>query len=265
MRKLLLVFVLAPCFALAQNGAENQNPFHWTGTLAAGKTLAIKNVSGDITAEAGAGDRVEVTATKHGAGSDEIRIQVVPSSDGVAICAIFPDVEGDASNCDPGSQWSVNRHGGGHDQATVDFTVHLPRDARLVLRDVNGSVKASGLGELADATTVNGSVDVSTEQWARLSTVNGTVTGHFGRANWTEPLSITTVNGDINLDVPADLSTDFEFNAVNGSFHTDLPATIQESSHSFGPKHVRGTIGGGGRQLKLHTVNGSVHLQKATM
>ena len=132
---------------------------------------------------------------------------------------------------------------------------------------MNGSVKATHLGEVADATTVNGSVSVDTAQWAHLSTVNGEITGHFGRADWSDQLSINTVNGDINLDVPSDFSADFEFNAVNGSFHTDLPANIEDSGekHAWGPKHVRGTIGNGGRQLKLHTVNGSARVSRGTV
>jgi Putative adhesin len=262
MRKLLLAVLLLPCLAAAQS--SNQHPFHWTGTLDPGKTLAIKNVSGNVTVDAASGNRLEVTATKRGYGADRVRIDVIPSSEGIAVCAVYPNSD---SSCDASPEWNVQHESHGHDEASVDFVVHMPRDAKLILRDVNGTAKATGLGQVADVTTVNGSVEVSTEQWAHLASVNGSVNGHFGRADWSEPLSIATVNGDITLDVPADLSTDFEFNAVNGSFNTDLPATVQQSStdHSWGPKHVKGTIGSGGRELKLHTVNGSVSIHKSTM
>jgi DUF4097 and DUF4098 domain-containing protein YvlB len=257
--------LLLACTAIAQNSAETANPFHWSGTVAAGKTLAIKNVSGDVTVDAASGSQVEVTASKHGNEANRVRIQVVPSSEGVAICAIFPSGDGGAaSTCEPGTQWNVHRNGGG-DHTRVDFTVHIPRDVRLLVRDVNGGVKATGLGEVADLTTVNGSVDVSTEQWAHLSTVNGSVNGRFGRADWSEPLNISTVNGDITLDVPAGFTADVDFHTVNGSLETDLPLTIQSSSGHYGPKHITGTIGGGGRELRLHTVNGSVNLHKNTM
>src|ERR1700744_3991783 len=109
--KTLLIAVLAvpllPCVVLAQNNAGNQNPFHWTGTLTAGQTLGLKNVNGDIKVEATAGNQVEVTATKRGSHADAIRMQVVPSSDGVTICAIFPNgKDGDASSCEAGTQWN---------------------------------------------------------------------------------------------------------------------------------------------------------------
>jgi Putative adhesin len=260
-----ILVMLLPCVVSAQNSSGTENPFHWKGKLAAGKSLSIKDVSGDITAETASGDEVEVTATKHGRGADAVHIDVAESGDGIAICAIFPSGDGgSASNCTPDSEWHVSTHGN-NNNARVDFTVRLPRNVRFVGRDVNGSVKAKNLGEIADVTTVNGSVDVDTDQWARLSTVNGSVSGHFGKADWSNELNISTVNGDITLEVPADLSTDVEFSAVNGSLNSDLALTVQSQSGRYGPKHVSGTIGSGGRELKLHTVNGSVNLHKNTL
>jgi hypothetical protein len=259
---LAIVVALAIPLAVAQNNRGTQNPFHWTGSLAAGKTLAIKNVSGEITVDAAPGTQVEVTATKHGDGANRIRIVTAPSSEGIAICAIFPSGDGgDASSCDASSNWSVHSHGEG-DNARVDFVVHMPRDVRLTVRDVNGSVKATGLGEFAEASTVNGSVEVETAQWARLSTVNGSIDGRFGRGDWSEPLSIHTVNGDVNLTLPADFGADVEFNAVNGDFESDLPVEIKSRDAAHGPKHIRATVGGGGRELSIHTVNGSAHLRR---
>jgi hypothetical protein len=47
---------------------------------------------------------------------------------------------------------------------------------------------------------------------------------------------------------------------VNGSITTDFPLTVQGK---WGPRKAHGTIGGGGRELSLETVNGSVELRKA--
>jgi hypothetical protein len=46
---------------------------------------------------------------------------------------------------------------------------------------------------------------------------------------------------------------------MNGGFQSDFPLMVQ----SFGGRnrHVDGTIGQGGRDLDLHTVNGRIHLQ----
>ena len=49
---------------------------------------------------------------------------------------------------------------------------------------------------------------------------------------------------------------------VNGRFDSNVPLLVQ--SFRSRPRAVDGTIGKGGRQLDLHTVNGSIHLQFAT-
>src|SRR5207237_8126860 len=78
--------------------AAAQGEFHWKGQVAAGKTIEIKGVDGDIDAVAGSGE-VEVTAVKHAHRSDpdEVRIQVVQHEDGVRICAVYRS-DGDREN-----------------------------------------------------------------------------------------------------------------------------------------------------------------------
>ncbi len=260
----LVLFLAAATLGWAASADESgsiENPFHWTGKLTAGQTLGIKDVSGTIDVQGAPGDQVEVTAEKHGSGADDVRIQVVQDSQGVTICAIFPNGRGgEASSCEPGSEWHVHSEGNNH--ARVDFTVRLPRDVRLLARNVNGAVNATGLGAVADATSVNGSLKVDTAEWAKLTTVNGSVTASFGKADWPDQLRIASVNGSIDLTLPADLNTSFEYQSVNGHFDSDFPLNVQ--GH-ISPRHMSGTIGRGGRDLKLDTVNGNVALHKGTM
>jgi hypothetical protein len=75
---------------------------------------------------------------------------------------------------------------------------------------------------------------------------------------WTELLELKTINGGIDLDLPAVLNTQIEAETFNGSIDSEFPPAITERS---GRKHVMGTIGGGGRGLQLKTLNGSIHLK----
>lgn len=263
---LVLVLFLAAATvgwaAPADESGSTANPFHWTGKLTTGQTLAIKDVSGNINVQGSPGDQVEVTADKRGSGADNVRIQVLQDSQGVTICAIFPNGRGgDASSCEPGPSWHEHlRRGVNH--ARVDFTVRMPRDVRLLARNINGGVNATGLGAVADATTVNGSLKVDTAEWAKLTTVNGSVIASFGKADWPDQLRVASVNGGIDLTLPADLNTSFEYQSANGRFNTDFPLRVQ--GH-ISPQNISGTIGHGGRDLKLETVNGNVALHKGTM
>ena len=256
---LIAAIVLAVTgYAAAQD--SGQNPFHWTGKLAAGKVLMVKGIAGDIGARAGDGDTVEVTADKSGPGADAVRIQVVQNDSGIVVCAIYPrDLVGGSNTCDFDSGMHVNSHG---TLPRVEFTVRLPRNVRFDARDVNGSVSAEGLGDVADLRTVNGSLRVETAKWAQLTTVNGNITGRFGTSDWNDELKIATVNGNVDLEIPGALNADVDFRSVNGHFDTDFPLTV---SGRLGPRHVTGKIGSGGRDLRIETVNGNVSVHKASM
>src|SRR2546421_1833716 len=78
----LAPLVVAAALPFASPAAA-QGEFHWKGQLAAGKTIEIKGVNGDVSAVAGSGE-VEVTAVKHPHNSDPDRgkIEVVPHQGG---------------------------------------------------------------------------------------------------------------------------------------------------------------------------------------
>src|SRR5262249_11209559 len=153
----------------------------------------IKNVNGCIEADSTGGDQVEVSADKSGPDADQVKIQVVPHSEGVTICAIYPH---SSSSCEPGERWKGGNNVQG-DRAKVNFTVHMPKTVRFAGQAVNGDVKALDMGRFVRATSVNGSVRVSTTSWAEAQSVNGSIDVAMGSADWKDRLKIQTVNGSI--------------------------------------------------------------------
>jgi Putative adhesin len=248
----LLVLATGPALAAAQG------EFHWKGNIAAGKAIEIKGVNGDVSAVAGSGD-VEVTAVKHAHRSDpdEVKIEVVPSEDGVTICAVYPSDGRRENSCEPGEHNHTNTH---DNDVRVDFTVHVPAGVRFVGKTVNGGVDATDLRSDVDANTVNGSIRISTSGSAEAQTVNGSIVASLGRGTWSDGLDFRTVNGGITLDLPANLSAEVRAQTVNGDIVTDFPLTV---TGRLGPRKLNGTIGNGGRRLELATVNGTIRLRKA--
>ena len=60
-------------------------------------------------------------------------------------------------------------------------------------------------------------------------------------------------------DGPPKIDADIELSTVNGRFQTDWPVTI---TGRIDPRHLRATLGKGGRRIRLSTVNGNVELRK---
>jgi len=249
-----LVLTLAASAALAQD-ADQDKDFHWKGKLSAENVVFIKNVSGAIDAEASSGDEVEVTAEKSGSHADEVSIKMVHLSDGVMFCAVYQGWYDD--HCDG------SHHNLGHsDNLKVHFTIKLPENLRFIAENVNGEVVAENLGRFVKATSVNGKVRVSTKAWAELTSVNGSLEARMGRSDWPGTLKLETVNGSISVELPNETNADVEFDSVNGHLRTEFPLTTQGSidRHS-----IKGTIGAGGRELRVETVNGSVEIKRASL
>ena len=253
--------VLLAAAILSATPAAAQD-FHWTGTLAPGKRLEIKGVSGDIRATLASGTQIEVTARKTGRRSDpdEVRIEVVPFEDGVTICAVYPTGRNARreNSCESGHHWSSSTE---DNDVQVNFTVSVPAGVIFAGQTVNGDMEAEGLRGDVEASSVNGSVRVSTTGLAEASTVNGSVSATLGRADWVGEAQFTTVNGGITLTLPAGVNTEVRAETVNGDLDTDFPLTV---TGRFGPRRFRGTIGNGGRTLHLTTVNGSIRIRKAS-
>jgi hypothetical protein len=257
-RTTMAAAVLAAAIAAPAFPAQAQEDFHWQGTVAAGGTLEVKGVNGGITATGAPGGAVEVSAVKKGRRSDPalVKVQVVEHAGGVTICAVYPSAEG-TNTCAPGKGGRMNVR---DNDVQVEFRVKVPAGVRFAGRTVNGSVSASGLSADAEAETVNGGIDLDSTGAARATTVNGGITARLGRTDWDGALKLSTVNGGIELTLPDGLNAEVRATTVNGGIETDFPISV---TGRISRRSLSGTIGAGGRQLELSTVNGGITLHKA--
>jgi hypothetical protein len=259
MRTFLQGFFFAAAFATSAF-ATDATPFNWQGSVGGGKTVEIKGINGWIHAETALGGSIEVSARRHGRKQDPngVRIDVVQSPDGVTICAVYPDAKaGEPNECKPGRGGRMNSK---DNDVQVEFTVKVPAGVNLVARNVNGEVKAEGLRSDVRASTVNGDVHVSTSGMAVADTVNGSIHASMGAYSWNDNLEFKTVNGSIDVTMPAGVSAEFEASSVNGGVYSDFQMTVRGDLKQ---NHVNATIGGGGRHLKMTTVNGAIRLRQA--
>jgi Putative adhesin len=236
-----------------------QEPFKWQGKLAAGKTIEIKNINGEVHATGGSGSEVTVTARKsaHKSDPDEVEIRVVQHEEGVTICAVYPSRKNrPANDCRPGSH---GHNDSDNNDVEVEFDVSVPKGVRFVGRSVNGEVTAESIAADAAGYTVNGDVRVTASGVVEATTVNGSIVASMGRSDWANALEFNTVNGSVTLTFPGDLNTELDVRTVNGSIDSDFPITI---SGKVTPQSLRGRVGQGGRDLSIETVNGSIRLRK---
>lgn len=245
---------------------SEQEEFRWQGRVNAGQAVEIKGVNGNVRAEGYNGSQVEVVAAKKGERSDPkgVEIRVVEHAGGVTICAVYPSDDPSRPNdCQPGRAGRMNVR---DNDVEVNFTVRVPSGVRFVGRTVNGEVEANRIGSDVEASTVNGGINISASGIAQAATVNGSIKAAMGSADWPSELKFNTVNGSITLDFPAGLSADVRAETLNGDVNSDFPMNVQsaQAERRGQPRRVSGTIGGGGHQLVLKTINGDINLRRAS-
>jgi hypothetical protein len=239
--------------------AAAQSDFQWRGTVAEGHTIEIRGVNGAVRAMPSADRAVHVEATRQARRSDpeSVRIEVVQHGGGVTICAVYPTPAGARreNECRPGGGQNSVRD----NDVRVDFVVRVPAGVRFEGHTVNGGIEAAGLQSDVKVATVNGSVNIETSGFAQANTVNGNITCKLGSGPLTGDLAFETVNGSVTLEMPAGLHADFRGSTVNGRIDSDFAILV---TGQVSRRSLRGTIGDGGPELRVSTVNGSIRLRE---
>lgn len=234
--------------------------FHWQGSLKAGQTLEVFNTNGEIAANRASGEAASVAGIRGGNDDDhELFIEVVEYADGVTVCAVYAK-EKAPGRCHRGGVSSESGNWSHGHRAKINFAVQVPHGVLFHALTTNGAVHCVNLESVVEADTTNGNVEVSTSEWASAKTTNGSVRVAMGNAQWSGKLQLMTTNGSVDVTLPASAEFKVDAATTNGGIRSDFPITVQGT---FGPKSLSGTVGGGGRELKLETTNGGIELKKS--
>ena len=234
--------------------------FRWQGNLKAGQTMEVINTNGQIDASGANGSEARAESVRRGGDDDrELFVEVVEYSDGLTICAVYAKDKA-PGRCHRGGVSSESFGGWWGHHARVNFEVQVPRGVRFHAMTTNGNIVGRNLNSVVEAATTNGNVEVSTSEWTSARTTNGGVRVSMGNAKWDGELEVKTTNGSVDVTLPASAEFKVKAGTTNGKIQTDFPVTVQGSLSS---KSLSGTIGGGGRELRVVTTNGTIKLVKS--
>ena len=223
--------------------AEVTQEFHRTVPLAANGRVSLDSINGDVEITGWDRNEVQIDAVKTARDQqrlDETTIEVESGSDYVKIHTQYA-------------------HHINNNPASVKYTLHVPQQSRLEeISLVNGSLMLQKVSGDVTAKLVNGKASVrDLTGEAFISSVNGSIEASFTSLNNVREIKFKSVNGSINLGLPAAPNADVKASTVNGGIKSDFPLTVQGS---FASHNLSGTLGSGGTHIDLSNVNGSIHL-----
>ena len=89
-----------------------------------------------------------------------------------------------------------------------------------------------------------------------LETVNGNVRLTSDAVAPTDPITLSTTNGTIRAQLPANTEGSFDLSVVNGTVRSDFPLD-QMPKGGIG-RRLQGQIGSSTRVVKMRSINGGV-------
>jgi DUF4097 and DUF4098 domain-containing protein YvlB len=219
--------------------------FHQSYALEAHGRVVLENINGDVHIIAWDKNVVRVDAVKRAHSQERLDDASVVVDKSRGMIAIRTQYEG---------------RDGTDDAAAVDYTVKVPRTARLdQVKLVNGTLEITGLEGEVRASAVNGAIrtrglhgDVS------LSTVSGRVEAIFDEVGAARSISMNSVNGSIELLLPMDARACLQADTVSGGISSDF-GTPRERGR-FPGRHWNAALGGGGARIRVSNVNGPISL-----
>ncbi len=233
----------------------------FTPALKAGQRLSVSNIDGNVTVTQGRGQSAEIVAHKIVRKGNGALVKAVleETSSGFRVCTVYLEKVGDTDGCDHRTHNDRSRR----EPLDVDmqYDIRLPAGVALSINTVDGNVNAHGIDMPANIRSVDGSITFNGVAPEGLNTVDGAITATITNADWTHALSVRTVDGTIDLTLPAKMNARVSGQSVDGDIASDFAMTV---SGKWGPQSFHGDLGtGGGPTLELRTVDGSIHLRSS--
>jgi hypothetical protein len=161
----------------------------------------------------------------------------------------------------------------------VDLTIQVPTTTSLKLSNqIGGSIIIENVTGEIEVENMNGAITLSGISGTVVAdSMNGEIKVAFLKVNPDKPMSFSTMNGDIDLTLPADVKATLKMKSDRGNIYSDFDVSLatsqqrkEEDQRKEGGKYkitfertITGTINGGGVELQFNTFNGNIYVRKA--
>ncbi len=216
-----LLLMLVSTGKAEQGSATRTDRFN--GTLSAGQTLSVENVSGDIVASPGSAFSAVVTITVTAPTqkqADELmrgtRIVQSHDEDGWSLETRWPGMHG---RTDRGRGSACSRC-----RVEAGYALTVPPGVAVDLQAVNGDVRVRDLDGELSLESVNGTIDAhGVRKSLEAQTVNGGIQAAAQALASNDSIELQSVNGSITLTLPREATFDLSAETMNGTIASTFP------------------------------------------
>jgi Putative adhesin len=157
-----------------------------------------------------------------------------------------------------------------------ELVISVPPDTSLTLHTLQGEIAVEGVKGELDVNSMNGKITLTNVSGSVLAnTMNGTMKITMDAVDANKPLSFSSMNGTIDVTLPADFKANVKLRTDHGEIYSDFDfklggggAITQKNETTDGKftvkmdRTISGTINGGGTEATFKTYNGTIYLRK---
>jgi DUF4097 and DUF4098 domain-containing protein YvlB len=163
-----------------------------------------------------------------------------------------------------------------HHDTALQISVPVRTSLKLTLMNGEDIIVDRVEGDL-EVNNMNGDIMLTNVAGTGIiHSANGEVKAYFSRVTG-KPMSFTTMNGDVDVALPADIKATVRLDSGHGDIYTDFPIemmptamnqTVEDNRGKGGKYRIKmekamiGKINGGGVEYTLKTMNGDIHLRQ---
>jgi hypothetical protein len=161
----------------------------------------------------------------------------------------------------------------------TNLTIQVPANTSVELKSVNGGhIDVTGLNGNLDVENVNGPITLrNVSGTVSATTVNGSLTVSLDRVAPDKPMSFSSLNGKVDVTLPADAKARLRIKTSHGEVYSDFDVKMEpdtskpvvEDARGQGGRYrirmdrsVYGSINGGGPEYSFQTMNGNILIHK---
>jgi hypothetical protein len=160
---------------------------------------------------------------------------------------------------------------------TLNYELKVPQDATLRLATVNGgTIEVNSLRGEIEVSNVNGEIKLAGVSGNVVAnTVNGDLVVTFNSVDGKTPMAFSTLNGKIDVTLPASTKANFKVKSDMGEVYSDFDMEIDKSQPQRNKTSQSGLykisvndwvyakINGGGPEIMMKTMHGNIYIRKA--
>lgn len=156
-----------------------------------------------------------------------------------------------------------------------EIQIQVPIETSVTVNTLNNGVSVENISGEIDVESANGAVSVTNSSGSVMAaSMNGRVNVVLDKVAPGKAMSFSTMNGTIDVTLPADIKANLKMKVDNGDVYTDFDVKLTNDKFDTsqtntdrgtrirGNRTTYGTINGGGPELQFTTFNGRIMIHK---